>query len=115
MVEVREVASLCKTMRRWPVPGSVRALSAEPDQGSARSSRRHVSNNGQTIPVGARRSLLAQNDWADNLQRVPAPVINYGIFNHLPYISFRCAGGGSVSTSTATECAGGHPGRSHDL
>jgi hypothetical protein len=55
----------------------------------------HVSNNGQTIPDWAQIvSLLAQNAWADNLQQVPAPVINYGMFNNIPYISFRCAGGG---------------------
>lgn len=55
----------------------------------------HVSNNGQVIPDWAQIvSLLANNGWADNLQQVPAPVISYGIFKNIPYISFRCATGG---------------------
>jgi hypothetical protein len=55
----------------------------------------HVSNNGQVIPDWAQIvSLLANNGWADNLQQVPAPVISYGMFKNIPYISFRCATGG---------------------
>ena len=55
----------------------------------------HVSNNGQVIPDWAQTvSLLANNNWADNLQQVPAPVISYGMFKNIPYISFRCATGG---------------------
>ena len=55
----------------------------------------HVSNNGQVIPDWAQIvSLLANTGWADNLQQVPAPVISYGMFNNIPYISFRCAEGG---------------------
>lgn len=56
---------------------------------------RHVSNNGEAIPDWAQTvSLLAHNDWADNLQQVPAPVISQGMFKNIPYISFRCATGG---------------------
>jgi len=56
---------------------------------------RHVSNNGQVIPDWAQIvSLLADNGWADSLHQVPATVINYGKFNSVPYVSFRCAAGG---------------------
>jgi len=55
----------------------------------------HVSNNGQRIPDWAQIvSLLANNGWADGLKQVPATVINYGKFDNVPYISFRCASGG---------------------
>jgi hypothetical protein len=55
----------------------------------------HVSNNGQRIPDWAQIvSLLAKNDWATGIKQVPATVINYGKFNNVPYVSFRCATGG---------------------
>ena len=55
----------------------------------------HVSNNGQVIPDWAQIvSLLANNGWAESLKQVPATVINYGKFNSVPYVSFRCADGG---------------------
>ncbi len=55
----------------------------------------HVSNNGRTIPDWAQIvSRLATNAWADGLKQVPATVINYGVFNNVPYLSFRCAAGG---------------------
>lgn len=55
----------------------------------------HVSNNVRTIPDWAQIvSRLATNAWADGLKQVPATVINYGVFNNVPYISFRCASGG---------------------
>ena len=55
----------------------------------------HVSNNGQVIPDWAQIvSLLANNGWADSLHQVPATVINYGKFNNVPYVSFRCAADG---------------------
>jgi len=52
----------------------------------------HVSNNGKVIPDWAQIvSLLAKNGWATEIKQVPATVINYGKFNNVPYISFRCA------------------------
>jgi hypothetical protein len=37
---------------------------------------------------------LATNQWADELKQIPATVIENGIFQNVPYISFRCAFGG---------------------
>jgi hypothetical protein len=55
----------------------------------------HVSNNGQVIPDWAQIvTLLANHDWAPEIKQVPATVINYGKFNNVPYVSFRCAAGG---------------------
>lgn len=55
----------------------------------------HVSNNGRAIPDWAQIiTLLAKNRWATEIQQVPATVINYGSFNRVPYVSFRCAAGG---------------------
>ena len=55
----------------------------------------HVSNNGQRIPDWAQIvSMLANNGWATEIKQVPATVINYGKFNNVPYVSFRCATGG---------------------
>ncbi|MDD5140861.1 MAG: hypothetical protein PHY43_11445 [Verrucomicrobiales bacterium] len=55
----------------------------------------HVSNNGKVIPDWAQIvTLLANNGWAGELTQVPATVINYGKFNNVPYVSFRCASGG---------------------
>ena len=56
---------------------------------------KHVSNNGQRIPDWAQIvSMLASTGWSQSLRQVPATVINYGSFNSVPYISFRCAAGG---------------------
>ena len=38
--------------------------------------------------------MLADNGWAPEIKQVPATVINYGKFNNVPYVSFRCAAGG---------------------
>jgi hypothetical protein len=55
----------------------------------------HVSNNGKAIPDWAQIvTLLANNSWAPEIKQVPATVINYGKFNNVPYVSFRCASGG---------------------
>ncbi len=55
----------------------------------------HVSANGKVIPDWAQIvRLLASNDWATGIRQVPATVINYGKYNHVPYVSFRCASGG---------------------
>ena len=55
----------------------------------------HVSNNGKVIPDWAQIvSILANNGWAPEIKQVPATVINYGNFNQVPYISFRCASSG---------------------
>ncbi|HXI73052.1 MAG TPA: hypothetical protein VNN22_22155 [Verrucomicrobiae bacterium] len=55
----------------------------------------HVSNNGKVIPDWAQIvTLLANNNWAPEIKQVPATVINYGKFNNVPYVSFRCASGG---------------------
>src|SRR5882757_1780564 len=55
----------------------------------------HVSNNGKVIPDWAQIvTLLANNSWAPEIKQVPATVINYGKFNNVPYVSFRCASGG---------------------
>jgi hypothetical protein len=55
---------------------------------------RHVSNNGQIIPDWAQIvSLLADSGFAPAIQQVPAPVIGYGTFKNVPYISFRCGYG----------------------
>jgi hypothetical protein len=55
----------------------------------------HVSNNGKVIPDWAQIvSLLANTGWAPEIKQVPATVINYGNFNNVPYVSFRCAYGG---------------------
>ena len=55
----------------------------------------HVSNNGKPIPDWAQIvSMLANTGWSQNLRQIPATVINYGKFNSVPYISFRCAAGG---------------------
>ncbi len=55
----------------------------------------HVSNNGRRIPDWAQIvSLLANTGWSQGLKQVPATVINYGNFDSVPYISFRCAAGG---------------------
>ncbi|MGO8838016.1 MAG: hypothetical protein ACLQAH_04555 [Limisphaerales bacterium] len=55
----------------------------------------HVSNNGRRIPDWAQIvSLLANTGWSQGLKQVPATVINYGNFNSVPYVSFRCAAGG---------------------
>ena len=55
----------------------------------------HVSNNGKVIPDWAQIvSLLANNGWATEIKQVPATVINYGKYNNVPYVSFRCASGG---------------------
>jgi hypothetical protein len=55
----------------------------------------HVSNNGRRIPDWAQIvSMLASTGWSQNLRQIPATVINYGKFNNVPYVSFRCAAGG---------------------
>jgi hypothetical protein len=55
----------------------------------------HVSNNGRRIPDWAQIvSLLANTGWAQGLQQVPAPVIESGMWQNVPYISFRCRSGG---------------------
>jgi hypothetical protein len=54
----------------------------------------HVSNNGQMIPDWAQVvSRLADSGFAPAIQQVPAPVIGYGTFKNVPYISFRCGYG----------------------
>jgi hypothetical protein len=54
----------------------------------------HVSNNGQTIPDWAQIvTALANSGFAPAIQQVPAPVIGYGTFKNVPYISFRCGYG----------------------
>ena len=55
----------------------------------------HVSNNGQAIPDWAQIvTLLADSGFAPEIKQVPAPVISYGNFKNVPYLSFRCAYGG---------------------
>jgi hypothetical protein len=55
----------------------------------------HVSNNGKVIPDWAQIvSLLANNGWATEIKQVPATVINYGKYNNVPYVSFRCTSSG---------------------
>jgi|GEM_PF-1308458 hypothetical protein len=55
----------------------------------------HVSNNGKVIPDWAQIiSLLAKNGWATEIKQVPATVINYGKYDNVPYVSFRCASSG---------------------
>jgi hypothetical protein len=55
----------------------------------------HVSNNGQVIPDWAQIvTMLANSSWAPEIKQVPATVIDYGKFNKVPYVSFRCASGG---------------------
>jgi hypothetical protein len=54
----------------------------------------HVSNNGAVIPDWAQIvSRLANSGFAPAIQQVPAPVIGYGTFKNVPYISFRCGYG----------------------
>ncbi|MFZ0827764.1 MAG: hypothetical protein WAO02_10110 [Verrucomicrobiia bacterium] len=56
---------------------------------------RHVANNGRRIPDWAQIvSMLASTSWSQGMKQVPATVINYGKYNSVPYISFRCAAGG---------------------
>jgi hypothetical protein len=55
----------------------------------------HVANNGKTIPDWAQIvTLLANNTWAPGLKQVPATMIESGVWKNVPYVSFRCAGGG---------------------
>jgi hypothetical protein len=73
---------------RYP-PAWIRDVKKEP------AAAPHASNNGQRIPDWAQIvSMLADNGWADGLRQVPATVINYGKFDSVPYLSFRCAAGG---------------------
>ena len=59
-------------------------------------------NTSLTVPNGTRRipswskiiSTLATNEWAHELKQIPATVIDNGILENVPYISFRCASGG---------------------
>ncbi len=55
----------------------------------------HVSNNGRRIPDWAQIvSLLANTGWSQGLKQVPATVINNGVWQNVPYLSFRCRAGG---------------------
>lgn len=53
------------------------------------------SNNEQRIPSwGKIISTLATNEWAHELKQIPATVIDNGVLQDVPYISFRCASAG---------------------
>ena len=49
----------------------------------------------QRIPNWAKIiSALATNTWAHDLRQIPATVIDNGVLENVPYISFRCSSGG---------------------
>jgi hypothetical protein len=53
------------------------------------------SNSAQRIPSwGKIISTLATNEWAHELKQIPATVIDNGVLQDVPYISFRCASAG---------------------
>jgi hypothetical protein len=53
------------------------------------------SSSAQRIPNWAKIvSLLATNGWAHELKQIPATVIDNGVLEDVPYISFRCNTGG---------------------
>jgi hypothetical protein len=53
------------------------------------------SNSAQRIPSwGKIVSILATNGWAHELKQIPATVIDNGVLQDVPYISFRCASAG---------------------
>ena len=55
----------------------------------------HLTRDGQPIPDWSQIVvMLATNGWAEEIHQVPATVINYGKFDHVPYVAFRCASGG---------------------
>lgn len=39
-------------------------------------------------------SQLSTNEWASDIKQIPATVIDSGILENVPYISFRCSSGG---------------------
>jgi hypothetical protein len=46
---------------------------------------------GKRIPNWAKIiSMLATNDWAHELKQIPATVIDNGVLEDVPYVSFRC-------------------------
>jgi hypothetical protein len=55
----------------------------------------NVLNNSQRIPSwGKIISTLVTNEWAHELEQIPATVIDNGVLQNVPYISFRCASSG---------------------
>lgn len=53
------------------------------------------SSNLQRIPSWEKIiSTLATNKWAHELKQIPATVIDNGVLQDVPYVSFRCASGG---------------------
>jgi hypothetical protein len=56
---------------------------------------RSVESKNQRIPSwGKIISALASNVWVQDIKQIPATVIENGVLNNIPYISFRCNGAG---------------------